>query len=248
MRTFVGLAVVVAVIYGLYWILRQVKAGREERAHGTGLRTTATVPLGSNRALHLVRAGNELVLVGVADHAVTPIRTYTEEEARAAGLLVDDEDDDGGDDSPAPPCAAVAQARPARHDDRRGARARAPGDGACLMPDGQNAVEILLLVGGVTLLPAALFTLTGFTRILIVLGFIRTGLGTPTAPPNQVLVGIALFLTLFVMMPTFKAINEEAIQPLRAEKITVDRRSTAVRSRCASSCSSRRAIATSRCS
>jgi flagellar biosynthesis protein FliP len=90
------------------------------------------------------------------------------------------------------------------------------------MPDGQNAVEILLLVGGVTLLPAALFTLTGFTRILIVLGFIRTGLGTPTAPPNQVLVGIALFLTLFVMMPTFKAINEEAIQPLRAEKISVE--------------------------
>jgi flagellar biosynthetic protein FliP len=87
------------------------------------------------------------------------------------------------------------------------------------MPDGQNAVEILLLVGGVALLPAALFTLTGFTRILIVLGFIRTGLGTPTAPPNQVLVGIALFLTIFVMMPTFKAINEDAIKPLRAGEI-----------------------------
>ena len=87
------------------------------------------------------------------------------------------------------------------------------------MPDGQNAVEILLLVGGITLLPAALFTLTGFTRNLIVLGFIRTGLGTPTAPPNQVLVGIALFLTIFVMMPTFKAINKDAIQPLRAGEI-----------------------------
>ena len=87
------------------------------------------------------------------------------------------------------------------------------------MPDGQNAVEILLLVGGVTLLPAALFCLTGFTRILIVLGFNRTGLGTPTAPPNQVLVGIALFLTIFVMMPTFKAINEDAIKPLRAGEI-----------------------------
>jgi flagellar biosynthesis protein FliP len=86
--------------------------------------------------------------------------------------------------------------------------------------DGQNAVEILLLVGGVTLLPGALFALTGFTRILIVLGFIRTGLGTPTAPPNQVLVGIALFLTIFVMMPTFKAINEDAIKPLQAEKIS----------------------------
>jgi flagellar protein FliO/FliZ len=100
-RTFVGLAVVVAVIYGLYWILKQVKSSREERVVGAGLETTATVPLGANRSLHLVRAGNELVLVGVADHAVTPIRTYTEEEARAAGLVpeegVEDDDVDPGD-------------------------------------------------------------------------------------------------------------------------------------------------------
>ena len=86
--------------------------------------------------------------------------------------------------------------------------------------DGSNAVEILLLVGGLSLIPAAVFTLTGFTRILIVLGFIRTGLGTPTAPPNQVLVGIALFLTIFVMAPTFNQIKREAVDPLRAEKIT----------------------------
>ena len=92
-RTFVGLAVVVAVIYGLYWILKQVKAGREERTVGQGLETQATVALGPNRSLHLVRAGNELVLVGVADHGVTPIRTYTEEEARAAGLVPEDADD-----------------------------------------------------------------------------------------------------------------------------------------------------------
>jgi flagellar protein FliO/FliZ len=93
-RTIVGLAVVIAVIYGLFWVLRQVKSGREEKTHGQGLETTATVPLGPNRALHLVRAGNELVLVGVADQSVTPIRTYTEEEARAAGLLRDEDDDD----------------------------------------------------------------------------------------------------------------------------------------------------------
>jgi flagellar biosynthetic protein FliP len=86
--------------------------------------------------------------------------------------------------------------------------------------DGSNAVEILLLVGGLSLIPAAVFTLTGFTRILIVLGFIRTGLGTPTAPPNQVLVGIALFLTIFVMAPTFKQIKRDAVDPLRAEKIS----------------------------
>ena len=58
---------------------------------------------------------------------------------------------------------------------------------------GSSAVQILLMLGGITLVPALLFTVTGFSRILIVLGFIRSGLGTPTTPPNQVLVGIALF-------------------------------------------------------
>ena len=86
--------------------------------------------------------------------------------------------------------------------------------------DGSNAVQLLLLIGGISLVPALLFTVTGFTRILIVLGFIRSGLGTPTAPPNQVLVGIALFLTLFVMAPTFNVINKDAIEPLRANKIS----------------------------
>jgi flagellar biosynthetic protein FliP len=86
--------------------------------------------------------------------------------------------------------------------------------------DGSNAVELLLLVGGISLVPALLFTLTGFTRILIVLGFIRTGLGTPTAPPNQVLVGIAFFLTIFVMSPTLTKVKEEAYEPLRAGTIT----------------------------
>jgi flagellar biosynthetic protein FliP len=83
-----------------------------------------------------------------------------------------------------------------------------------------NAVQLLLLVGGITLVPALLFTVTGFTRILIVLGFIRSGLGTPTSPPNQVLVGIALFLTLFVMAPTFNTIKHDAIDPLQKNKIS----------------------------
>ena len=86
--------------------------------------------------------------------------------------------------------------------------------------DGASAVQVLLLVAGISLVPALLFTVTGFTRILIVLGFIRSGLGTPTAPPNQVLVGIAFFLTIFVMAPTLTKVKEEAVDPLRAEKIT----------------------------
>jgi flagellar biosynthesis protein FliP len=86
--------------------------------------------------------------------------------------------------------------------------------------DGTNAVQLLLMIGALSLVPAALFTLTGFTRILIVLGFIRTGLGTPTAPPNQVLVGIALFLTIFVMAPTFNQVKKDAYDPLQKGQIT----------------------------
>jgi flagellar protein FliO/FliZ len=86
-RTFVGLAIVLAVIYGLYWVLKQVKASRETAASGSGLETVATVPLGPNRALHLVRAGRELMLLGVAEQTVVPIRAYREDEARALGLL-----------------------------------------------------------------------------------------------------------------------------------------------------------------
>jgi flagellar biosynthesis protein FliP len=86
--------------------------------------------------------------------------------------------------------------------------------------DGHNAVQIFLLITGLSLVPALLFTVTGFTRILIVLGFVRQGIGTATSPPNQVLVGIALFLTIFVMAPTFNQIKKEAIDPLNHHQIT----------------------------
>jgi flagellar biosynthetic protein FliP len=86
--------------------------------------------------------------------------------------------------------------------------------------DSSNAVQVLLLVGGISLVPALLFTVTGFTRILIVLGFVRQGLGTQSAPPNQVLVGIAFFLTLFVMTPTINQIKKDAYDPLQKHQIT----------------------------
>jgi flagellar protein FliO/FliZ len=92
-RTVVGLAIVIAVIYGLTWVMRQVKASREERSFGSTLSSAAVVPLGPNRSLHLIRAGRELVLVGVAEHGVTPIRTYSEQEAATLGLLADEDDD-----------------------------------------------------------------------------------------------------------------------------------------------------------
>jgi len=76
-----------------------------------------------------------------------------------------------------------------------------------------SSVQIVLLFGLLALLPGMLLVMTGFTRILIVLGFLRNALGTPSIPPNQVLVGFSLFMTIFVMGPTFSQMNTQALQP-----------------------------------
>ncbi|ADB48501.1 FliO/MopB family protein [Conexibacter woesei] len=117
-RTIVGLAIVIGVIYGIAWVLRQMKQSKAERSIG-GLASVASVALGSGKALHLVRAGNELVLVGVADHGVTPVRTYTEQEAQDAGLI-----DEWGE-LILPDGAAEPRARAA--DAGRGAKVPVPG-------------------------------------------------------------------------------------------------------------------------
>lgn len=83
-----------------------------------------------------------------------------------------------------------------------------------------TAVSLLLLITVLAVAPSFLMMVTSFTRIIIVLGFLRRALGTQTLPPNQVMVGLALFLTLFVMTPTFERINREAVQPFMAEQIT----------------------------
>ncbi len=81
-------------------------------------------------------------------------------------------------------------------------------------------VRMLLVLTILSLAPSLLVMLTSFTRIIIVLHFVRTAIGTQTAPPNQVLVGLALFLTFFIMWPVFQEINTNAIQPLDAGTIT----------------------------
>lgn len=81
-------------------------------------------------------------------------------------------------------------------------------------------IRILIVITILAIAPAILVMLTSFTRIIIVLHFLRTAIGTNTAPPNQVLVGLALFLTFFIMYPTFSAINQNAIQPLDRGEIT----------------------------
>ena len=76
-----------------------------------------------------------------------------------------------------------------------------------------NPLALVLLLGSLSFLPAVLIMTTAFTRIVIVLGFTRSALGTQGVPPNQVLIGLAMFLTMFVMAPVFSQINDDALQP-----------------------------------
>ena len=82
------------------------------------------------------------------------------------------------------------------------------------------AVQIVVLMTLLTLAPSIVLLMTSFTRIVIVLGFVRTALGVPSAPSNQIIVGLSLFLTFFLMGPVFDRMNVQAIQPYLAGKMT----------------------------
>ena len=83
-----------------------------------------------------------------------------------------------------------------------------------------TTLQMLFILTIISLAPSILIMVTSFTRILVVLHFVRSAMGTQTTPPNQILIGLALFLTLFIMSPTLSRINTEAIQPLSAGEIT----------------------------
>lgn len=83
-----------------------------------------------------------------------------------------------------------------------------------------SSLQMLMVLTVISLAPSILIMVTSFTRIIIVLHFVRSALGTQTTPPNQVLIGLALFITLFIMSPVFSKINTDALKPLSAGEIT----------------------------
>jgi flagellar protein FliO/FliZ len=94
LRTIIALVVVIVLIYAVARILRALKGRDEVRASGSGLSQIATLPLGPNRSVALVRAGRDIVLVGVAEQGITALKTYTEAEAIANGIEIPPDPDD----------------------------------------------------------------------------------------------------------------------------------------------------------
>ena len=83
-------------------------------------------------------------------------------------------------------------------------------------------IRLLIMLTILSLLPSFIMMMTSFVRIVVVFGFLRSALGTQQAPPNQVLVGLALFLTVFIMSPVYTRINHNAIQPYMENRMTQD--------------------------
>lgn len=92
-------------------------------------------------------------------------------------------------------------------------------DNASSPKDYVDNIKLLMVLTVLSVLPSFLVMMTSFTRIIVVLGFTRNALGTQQSPPNQVLVGLALFLTIFIMYPTYSTINSEAVKPFLENKI-----------------------------
>lgn len=115
------------------------------------------------------------------------------------------------------PAAAHAQsAIPGALDRAFGAAAGGQGSGMTL------SLQLLLMMGLLTILPGLLLMMTSFTRILVVLSILRQALGLQQSPPNQVLIGLSLFLSLFVMAPTLDRVNAQAIAPYAAGTINAE--------------------------
>jgi flagellar biosynthetic protein FliP len=114
--------------------------------------------------------------------------------------------------------APAAAASPVGHLPGTGALA---GGGTADMAQTTQTVRIALILSLMALLPALVICTTSFTRIVVVLSMIRHGLGMPETPPNQVLVSLAIFLTMFSMAPTFEALNQHALQPFLAGQLSV---------------------------
>ncbi len=94
LRTVIALVVVIAIIYAISKILKRVKGRDAVRASGNGLEQIATLPIANGKSVSLLRSGTDIILLGVGDHGVTPIKTYTEDEAIAAGIDLPEDLDD----------------------------------------------------------------------------------------------------------------------------------------------------------
>jgi flagellar biosynthesis protein FliP len=135
-----------------------------------------------------------------------------------SGLFFGVAPDVAAQDAPTP-SAAAAPAGPAQANPNP-LRLNIGLEGSTQPGDVSVGIQLVIVMTLLTLAPSMVILMTSFTRIVIVLGFVRTAMGVPSAPSNQIIVGLALFLTFFLMGPVFDRVNTDALQPFLAGQVT----------------------------
>lgn len=219
--------------------LVKITEGKRGQSPGQGLRITGHLSLGRNRFLCVVKEGEERFLLGVTDHTITLLKelagkddevSFTGQGSSKEFLSCLKEGLEKTKDRLLKKenalailcilsllgCSGTAYAAPSLPVPEINVRFDGvEGEG----PLG-TALGILALLTVLALAPAILILTTSFTRIVVVFSFLRSGMGTQQTPPNQVIIGLSLLLTFFVMMPTFKNVNEMALTPYLAGEMT----------------------------
>ncbi len=205
----IALVAAIVALIGLaqWWLRRRVVVEQEL------IRLVATRSLGGKRMLALVDAGGRRFLLGMTDERIACLGEMMPEEAAAAPPVTSAT---AGGGLARRGIAAVVLAALAVGVTAVSAHAALPqlslelgagGDGMA------TSIQLVLLFTLLSFAPAILIGVSAFVRIVIVLAFMRQAVGTPQMPPNQVVIALALFLTFFVMMPTLREVNEQAVVP-----------------------------------
>ncbi|MCX7724517.1 MAG: flagellar type III secretion system pore protein FliP [Thermodesulfovibrio sp.] len=213
MEYFKVIVSLIFIILAIYIILRLMK-NKINPGHGF-IQIVYYQPIGYKKGIGVVKAFDEYLLVGISDNAITLISKL--DAAKIKSIFEDQKEEK----------KALWQ------------RIFKRGIVSFLIvlfpticfaaPQSQggifgfsSAVDLLVFITLLSFLPAVLIMMTSFTRIVIVLSLLRQALGTPAVPPNQVIIGIALFLTLFIMSPTFERVYKEAYLPLSKKEINME--------------------------
>lgn len=201
------------VIAALYFVLRLMKS---KINHGKGfIQIIYYQPIGYKKGIGVVKAFDEYLLLGISENGINII---TKLDASKIEAIFDEQRVEGKFTwkkifksglfvifSFIPSLCYAA-----------------PQTGAGGLFGFSSAIDLLVFITLLSFLPAVLIMMTSFTRIVIVLSLLRQALGTPAVPPNQVIIGIALFLTLFVMSPTIDRAYKEAYLPLSKKEINIE--------------------------
>lgn len=241
---FLGLVIVLSVL-----AVRFSKRGFKAKRPAVNLHIVDSLPLGRDKALCVIEAGKSFVLLGLTGNNISLLKEFSTDEFESMANLEEKEEPNPKENVGFLSTFAENLAKRVNRSNSTKMlliiavsisvvlllSTPAFASSNNLVPnvsisiDGEpedgglvSAIKILAALTVLTLAPAILILTTSFTRIVVVFSFLRAGLGTQQTPPNQVLIGLALLLTFFIMTPTWTQLNETAIAPYVAGEITAE--------------------------